>query len=476
MAKNKAEIEIEVQSQGAIASIQAVFGGINSINRELISFKFGTEAAIQGLTSVFQTATGQAQQLEKQILGLTGTFASLNSVFSGGVELNDPLDKINALQPAIESSIAKVREISLSISGVTSSQLVDVFQTIATNSGSANLSLSESVGLVKSFSAGLVSANIPLYQQRQEIDSILKGQITQDSTLAKQLGITNEILAREKSRNNLVGFLNERLETSVVIQEKFSQTIEGASSNIVEIGELAQSAFGGQLLKPITDTLNAFYNFLDANKDKIFGFAEFLGNQLIEVGKVLQGIFNATFPLISSVGEFLGTLATNQIQGFVTVLQGVGTGLEFVAKIVGAALVPVFNTLNSDLGQVIVTAGLFTAAINVGAVGATLKFSQAIFGAVLATGRLIVSSGAAVAAYIAETFATVPLLLSKGKLIAANNATTISYQALIAAQKGFLVSSVASQGLAILTTGLIGVAIAAAAATVAMIALQSKAN
>jgi hypothetical protein len=474
MAKNKAEIEIEVQSQGAIASIQAVFGGINSINRELISFKFGTEAAIQGLTSVFQTATGQAQQLEKQILGLTGTFASLNSVFSGGVELNDPLDKINALQPAIESSIAKVREISLSISGVTSSQLVDVFQTIATNSGSANLSLSESVGLVKSFSAGLVSANIPLYQQRQEIDSILKGQITQDSTLAKQLGITNEILAREKSRNNLVGFLNERLETSVVIQEKFSQTIEGASSNIVEIGELAQSAFGGQLLKPITDTLNAFYNFLDANKDKIFGFAEFLGNQLIEVGKVLQGIFNATFPLISSVGEFLGTLATNQIQGFVTVLQGVGTGLEFVAKIVGAALVPVFNTLNSDLGQVIVTAGLFTAAINVGAVGATLKFSQAIFGAVLATGRLIVSSGAAVAAYIAETFATVPLLLSKGKLIAANNATTISYQALIAAQKGFLVSSVASQGLAILTTGLIGVAIAAAAATVAMIALTKQ--
>ena len=474
MAKNKAEIELEIKNAGAIASIQTLIGNINGINRELISFKFGTEAAIQGLTSAFQLATGQAQQLEKQALSLVGTFASLNQVVVGGINITDPLEKINALEPAIQQSIKGVQEISLQVAGVTSSQLSDVFSTIATNSGSANLSLSESVSLVKSFSAGIISANIPIYQQRQEIDSILKSQITQDSTLAKQLGLTNSIIEREKARGTLVEFLNERLKTSVVIQEKISKTISGAASNVQEIAELTQVAFGNQLLKPITDTLNAFYGFLDTNKDKIFGFASFLGNQLVEVGKVLQGIFNATFPLISSVGEFLGSLATNQIQGFVTVLQGVGTGLEFVAKIVGSVLIPVFDTLNSDLGQVIVTAGLFAAVINAGAVGATIKFTESLISLGAAALSTIIASGRAIAAYIAESIATAQLALAKGGLIAANNALTISYGKLLVAQQGLAAVSFATQGMAILTTGLIGIAVAAAAATVALVVMTNQ--
>jgi hypothetical protein len=472
--KNKAEIEIEVKSQGAIASIQAMVLGVNSINRELISFKFGTEAAIQGLTSAFQLATGQAQQLEKQALSLVGTFASLNQVVVGGIDITDPLAKINALEPAIQQSIKGVQEISLQVAGVTSSQLSDVFSTIATNSGSANLSLSDSVSLVKSFSAGIISANIPIYQQRQEIDSILKSQITQDSTLAKQLGLTNAIIEREKARGTLVEFLNERLKTSVVIQEKISKTISGAASNIQEIAELTQVAFGNQLLKPITDALNGFYGFLDVNKDKIFGFAAFLGNQFVEVSKVLQGVFNATFPLIASVGEFLGTLATGQIQSFVAVLQGVGTGLEFVAKAVGSVLIPVFNTLNSDLGQVVVTAGLFAAVINAGAVGATIKFAESLISLGAAALGTVISSGRAIAAYIAESIATAQLAFAKGGLIAANNALTISYGQLIVAQQGAAATSFAVQGMAVLTTGLIALAAAAAAAVVVLVVMTDQ--
>lgn len=474
MAKNKAEIEIEVKNEGAIAAIQSLINTVQGINREAINLRFGIESQFQIINQVFQTATGQAQQLEKQALSLVGTFASLNQVIVGGIDLADPLAKINALEPAIQQSLRGVQEISLQVSGVTSSQLSDVFSTIATNSGSANLSLSDSVSLVKSFSAGLVSANIPLYQQRQEIDSILKSQITQDSSLAKQLGITNAIVEREKARGTLVEFLNERLKTSVVIQEKISETIEGASSNVQEIAELTQAAFGKQLIQPIADTINAFYDFLDANQDKIFGFAEFLGNQFVAVGEVLQGIFNATFPLIAAVGEFLGALATNQIQGFVTVLQGVGTGLEFVAKTVGAVLIPVFNTLNSDLGQVIVTAGLFAAAVNAGAVGATLKFAESLFSLGKAALLTVVSSGKAIAAYIAESIATVQLAATKGGLIAANNALTISYVKLLAAQNGVAAASAATQGMALLAGGLITIAVAAAAATVALVVMTDQ--
>ena len=64
MAKNKAQIEIEVQNQGAIAAIQGIVGSIQGINREAISLRFGIESQFQIINQVFQSATGQAQQLE----------------------------------------------------------------------------------------------------------------------------------------------------------------------------------------------------------------------------------------------------------------------------------------------------------------------------------------------------------------------------------------------------------------------------
>ncbi len=455
MAKTKAEIEIEVQNQGAIAAIQVLVGNIQGVNRELITAKYGFETAFQTANQIIQVTTGQAQQLEKQILGLTGTFASLSSVFSGGIELNDPLDKINALQPAIESSIAKVREISLSVSGVQSSELVGVFQTIATNSSQANLSLDQSVQLVKSFSAGLVAANIPLYQQREEITSILTGTVTQNSALAKQLGISNEIIAREKARGTLVEYLNDRLKTSVVIQEKISATVEGVSSNLIELAELTQSAFGGQLLKPITDTLNAFYGFLDNNKDKIFGFAKFLADQFVLIGEIGKNIFESISPLLVSIGNLAGNLGTDAIKIFVGTLSNLGAVISGLATVLSTVLSPVFNVLNSDLGKVAIAAGLLTAAFNAGAVGAAIRLGEALFAIVASTGTFIASSVARVAGMLAETTASQVLSVSLGQLVVAQTAVATS-------------GGLAASGAVLLAGGLVTVAVAVAGAAVAL--------
>ncbi len=455
MAKNKAQIEVDIENQGAIAAIRNLIETAQGINREAINLRFGIESQFQIVNQVFQAATGQAQQLEKQTLSLVGTFASLNQVFSTGVSLNDPLDKINALQPAIESSIAKVREISLSVSGVQSSDLVNIFQVIATNSSQANLSLEQSVQLVRSFSAGIISAGLSVGEARQEITSILTGQITQDSALAKQLGITNEIVAREKSRNNLVEFLNERLKTSVAIQEKFSKTIEGASSNIVEIAELTQSAFGGQLLKPITDTLNAFYGFLDENKDKIFGFAEFLANQFVQIGEIGKNIFESIAPLLVSVGEFAGNIGTDAIKLFVGTLSNLGTVVSGVATVISTVLVPVFDLLNTDLGKVVISAGLLVAAFNAGAVGAVIRLGEALFSIVASTGAFIASNAARIAGMIAETTASQVLSVSLGQLVVAQTAVATS-------------GGAAASGAVLMAGGLVTLAVAVAGAAVAL--------
>jgi hypothetical protein len=452
-----AQIILNVQNEQAVQSVQVLIGNIQGLAADIEHLKATFAVNFQSVNDVIQAATGQAQQLQQQVLSLSGTFSALNQVLVSGVSLQDPLDKINAIQPAIEQSINKVRQIALNISNVTSSELVGVFQTISTNSSYANLSLAQSVDLVKDFASGLISAGIPLYRQKVEIDSILKGQITQDSVLAKQLGITNEIVAREKARGNLVEYLNERLKTSVAIQGKISRTIGGVSSNIKDIAELAQTAFGGQLLDPITKTLGDFYSFLDANKDKIFGFAEFLGNQFVKVGEVIRSIFDAIAPLLVSVGNLLGTLAISKIQDLVNTLSGLGSVIAGIASILSTVLVPVFDALNTDLGKVVTTATLLTLAFKSSLADSMLALVIRFTQLTIAGGAFVISTVAQIAAIIAEEIAANGLIATLSTLVTELIAVGASTAAV-----------------AVLSGGLVTLAIAGAAALAVMIKLTGE--
>jgi hypothetical protein len=455
-----AQIILNVQNQQAIQQVQVLIGQVTGLAASLQGLKAVFDLNLNTVNQFFQSATAQAQQLEQQTLSLSGTFASLNQIFVSGVSLNDPLEKINALQPAIEESIGKVRQIALTISGVTSSQLVDVFKTIASDSSQANLTLDQSVQLVRSLTAGLVSANIPLFQQRTEINAILTGQITQDTVLAKQLGITNEIVAREKARGTLVDFLNERLKTSVAIQEKFSQTIQGATSNILDIAELTQAAFGQELLKPITAVINAFYKLLDDNKQQIFGYASFLGSQFVAVGEIAKKIFDAIAPILIAVGDLLKGLAPSTIQAFVGALGALGNVVAGLASVLGTVLVPILNLFNSDLGKVVITAGIFTAVINAGAVGAVIKFGEALIGVIVSTAGFVASSAVRISTIIAETVAVGGLDVSLKGVIATQELLTGVTAGPIAAS---------AIGIATITAGLIALGVALAASTVALV-------
>jgi hypothetical protein len=462
----------QANSQQVSNGLQGVIFGFNNIF-------FGLQNVAAIGQSAFSTILGGAQQVQNQILGLTGTFASLNQVFVGSKALTDPLAKIEALQPAIEQSIAKVREISLTISGVTSSQLVDVFQTIATNSSAANLSLQDSVELVKSFSAGLVSANIPLAQQRQEITSILTGQISQDSTLAKQLGITNEIVNREKSRGTLVQFLNERLKTSVAIQEKFADTLEGVSSNIQEIGEITLAKFGGELLTPITNAVRGVYKFLDENKDAIFGFVTTVASAIASIGSSIGQVLGAAAPLVTEFTKSFDSSGSSFVL-VANAVQLLANILTPLVSLISTVLTPVLQVLNTDLGKVVTTVSLLVFGLG----AATVELAVNIGLATIATIKSIAASTAKIAATTAEAFANGVLTASLGRVAAAQTAAAAASQvATTAAAAGNVALANSAAGLAatassfaIVAAGLIAAAAAIAATGVALVYLteQSK--
>ena len=447
-----AEQANKIQNEGAGGLLRGLQSNLFAIN----NLRFGIQSFAFIVQGAFSTILEQATTLESQILGLTGAFASLNTVKIGGQVVSDVTEKIESIEPAIKAAISQVREISLSIAGVTSSQLVDVFQTIAQNSAQANLSIKDSVGLVKSFSAGLVSANIPLFQQRQEIQSILTAQINQDSTLAKQLGITNELVKRYQSQGKLVQFLNERLEGSVEIQKRFSKIISGALSNVKELAENVQAAFGGVLLQPLADGINEIYDFLFANKSQIEGFFVAIASGLLDIGSKLRQLFDASVPLLGEVGKLLLTVAevvTGVLNAGFTAF--VST-TQLLVQLLSSALVPVLQLLNSDLGKIAVTAGVLVTILNAALLPAIKKTINFLLLTVSGIVAAIAKIGALIVAYSAETVAVTTLSGAYAQLAAAK-----------------VIAQGASGGLSAVTAALSGgvatLAISAAAAVGALI-------
>ena len=378
MASRTLQLIIEVKD-GA----QKAFKDISNLGQSLTFLNFGFQS-LQGIaTGAFQAVAGQAIALQTQILALQGTFSSLNDISIGGKQLTDPLEKILALKQPVEAAIAEIRKISLEVSGVTSSDLIGVFQTIATNASSANLSLTDSVNLTKGFTAGLVSANIPLFQQRQEIASILRGTIDRNSILAQQLNITNEQVKVEKARGTLVEFLNKKLEGAIASQAELAKTFPGVTSNIAELFQNIQLSVGKPILEPVVAQLNVFYEFLKPLQPQIERVLVAAANGFVELGAKIGEIATALQPLAVQLLEFNSTIGAGLRDGAIVAINVLVESLKLAAATISTVLSPILSALNSDFGKVVVSTGAFALALGA-ATEAVIAFAAVGFPAILA--------------------------------------------------------------------------------------------
>lgn len=253
--------------------------------------------ALQGAFGGFFKATiGQEIALREQILKTQTALASTNDVLQGGRKIEDPYKAIVALTGAIEKRIDSIRKRSLDLAGVTSGEVVEVFGMVAQQVGAIGGSLKDAEDLAIAFSGALGTFGIPLYQARQEIGSILRGDITTDSYLAKALGITNEDIKKAKqSTEGVVGFLNKRLATAVAGQAIAAKSFSGVTSNLRDLAELIGKDLGAPLVDPLVAGLNKVYNLLSGVKDQAMAAAKALGSGFAGAASIIgtQSIGNA---------------------------------------------------------------------------------------------------------------------------------------------------------------------------------------
>ena len=275
----------------------------------------------------FNETIGREVKLRETILKTQTTLASTNKVFRGSTEITDPYEKIISLTGEVGKRIDSIRERSIALAGVTSNEVIEVFGIVATQIGQIGGGLKEAEDLAINFAAALGTFGIPLYQARQEVGSILRGDITMDSYLAKALGITNQDIARAKSEaGGVVKFLEERLAAAVAGQRIAAQGFSGVVSNILDLWELVSQRFGAGLLDPLLGGLSSTFEFLFRIREQIFAIAEAAGRGL---------------------GSALGTNLTI-IGGGSDLFKQVGAGAEDFAAKLAEGVKKAFASLQAD--------------------------------------------------------------------------------------------------------------------------------
>lgn len=341
----------QVAKNGAAAFAQTTF----NLTQELGLFSMGLEA-LKGLVlgGPYQLLIGQNVELQQQLLATRASLAATNQILDGGRTIVDPTKAIQALEGPVNAAITDLREKSLDLVGVTSKDLVPIFQIIAGYSSQVGINLKQVSDLTASTAASMGTLGIPLFQARQEISSILAGTIDMNSVLAKSLGITNQQVATWKSQGRVYEELTKRLEAFRAGNALAAQTINGVASNIQEVVDEIGRMAGEQLLKPVVDVLNVVYDYLKKNKDEIADIATIVVGNLLEglktISEALGVIFESTAPMArnliiaisAGIKEVLNTIG-NAIKAMKPIFDPLLTILKNMSGTISTVVVPMLQ-------------------------------------------------------------------------------------------------------------------------------------
>jgi hypothetical protein len=333
------------------------FGGVTSSivqTTSVIGFFGQGMSTLRGLVSngPFKLLIGQTVELQGQLLSVASTMAATSKIISNGFEIKDPTQAILALNQPINDQIRQLRIDSIDLVGVTSKELIPIFQQVAQGATPIGATLSDARSLTIDFAAALGTLQVPLYQSRQEIQSIFLGTIDMNSILAKSLGITNTMVAKWKAQGTLVQELTTRLSAFRAGNKLAAQSFSGVTSNIQEMFELIGQRSGEKLLAPLTQSLNEVYKFLQTNLEMLVGESGKVTDQILRAGLAFQSIFKTVLgdvvTVFKDVPLFLFTSLANA-------LEALNQGLGFTM----AVLRPALNLFSALSGAIAPLAGGF---------------------------------------------------------------------------------------------------------------------
>jgi|GEM_PF-5697799 len=289
--------------QGGLGNFAA---GVNNVAQQIFFFQ-SAFLSIQQLVAngPFDLLIKQNVELQKQLLETQASLVATNKIFQNGVQITDPTAAIVKLNAPVQAAISDLRKGALEISGLTSRELVGIFETVSRQSSAIGINLRQAARLSLDFAAAMGTSHIPLEQAQVEINDILQGTISGTNALAKNLTISGAQSRELITQGKLYEILEQKLKAFRAGNALQSQTLDGVTSNIREVIQLTTQSAGKPLLDLIVDQLNRLYQFLSANQSNLQEYLSGIVGSLISTGNSLVRIVDA---VTDSMGSFLAAI------------------------------------------------------------------------------------------------------------------------------------------------------------------------
>jgi hypothetical protein len=334
--------ELERARDGAEGFKEAVAGLRNQV--------LGLAAALVGLDKLkdfVNTGIEVNKELENTKLGIAGIVASQSQLVDSQGRVIEGQDAFNAASQISSDLLQKLKVDSLQTTA-TFGQLKDAFQAAVSPGLAAGLNLDQIRELTKQIALAAGALGLDMSQVAQETQAILSGNIDNSAVLARNLGITNEMVAQWQEQGTLAEELNKRMAGFAQMGDATSNSWAGVTSNLSEayqtLAGLATAGFYEQIKTKLNEALSGIFN-LDTGQleDELKGVSDLLAEILTDLGGVLG---DAIVGIMDGLKSMSGYLETNKGE-VEDIRNNFGLVFDQVKEIAGELLTVVQSLINA---------------------------------------------------------------------------------------------------------------------------------
>lgn len=277
------------------------------------------QAVLQGLTAiknafieVSKIALDYNKTLENSRLGIGAIVYSMAQITDASGKALEGQEKFNAaMQVAVK--VQRDLEVIAMSTAATYQELVTVYQAILAPAMAAKLTIGETTTLTGLLANSVKAIGLPMNQIVQESRDLLTGNIDNNSTLAKSLGITREMVKEWTAKKTLFDEITKKLEGFTYASKEFENTWDGAVSNLKDAFQKVLGTGLSPLMQPMIDGVKAIASsFLDiernadgtvktikAKQTLLEGMHTFIANPLYKAWLSIKGIAESIYSLFN---------------------------------------------------------------------------------------------------------------------------------------------------------------------------------
>lgn len=337
---------------GGLGSVTAALGQIGLAASGLQAIFGALSGSIQQALRFFEGFVQESVRFNDLVQGASIGAAQFNRVFSDGIEIDGPVDRIRTARLAVKKELEQLAIDAAEINGATTQDLAEVFQLIVTNNAT-NGDLEKASELAKAIFSGLSASGTPRFQFQQEARALVTGDIDVNAQFARNnLQLSRDDFNREKARGNYADFLLQRLEPFTAAQELVSDSIVNQRSIIEETFQNIGREIGDTLLESLSPATKAIADQVSQSQDDFSEFGQAvarslepvirvfgsLGGSLVQLGAFIANTLTPVIDLLAFGLRPVGELLTLVLDGFNALLGLSNSGLNIFGDLVRVAI------------------------------------------------------------------------------------------------------------------------------------------